>query len=181
MKSFTGAEYFSLLPVVFNRQDVTIMDFRIRIAALKEKPIIHSMLQSCLTGLSRFPDEIIDYRNENGIYHYPYLDAYWQEDVRFPYLLYGDSQLAGFALIRKDTDHWEMCEYYVKPEFRRRGLAKSCAAMIFQRHTGFWRISFNRHNIAGHSLWKKLAERLSKEAVIIGKTDTGHDYLSFSI
>jgi len=158
-----------------------LMSFSFKPASLKEKPIIHSLLQPYLDELSRFPDEHPDYKDENGIYLYPYLDAYWQEKTRFPYLLYSDGKLAGFALVRKDGEHWEMSEFYVKPEFRHYGLAEACTTYIFHRYRGVWRIGFNKYNSASRALWKKLAKRLSKSAITEGESDNSHDYIRFDV
>jgi len=157
------------------------MTFTVKPASLEEKPIIHSLLQPYLTELSRFPDEHPDYKDKNGIYIYPYLYAYWQEKERFPYLLFSAKEVAGFALVRKDIDHWEMSEFYVKIEYRRMGLAKSCAADILRRHSGIWRIGFNKHNLPSRTLWKKLAKDLSNNDFEEGESDNNHDYIRFSV
>jgi predicted acetyltransferase len=157
------------------------MSFSIKPARLKEKPIILSLLQPYLDELSHFTDERPDDKGENGIYLYPYLDAYWQEKTRFPYLLYSNTALAGFALVRKDGDHWQMSEFYVKPEFRRRGLATACALLIFKKHSGLWRIGFNKHNHASRDLWHKLAENLSHSHIEEGEAGGSHDYILFSV
>ena len=49
-------------------------------------------------------------KDENGAYHYRYLNAYWQENERYPDLLYSDSKIAGVALVRQDGYHWEVGE-----------------------------------------------------------------------
>ena len=157
------------------------MSFSVKPASLQEKPIIKSLLQPYLNELSLFPDEHPDYKDENGIYLYPYLDAYWREKERFPYLFYGDGILAGFAIVRKDADHWEMSEFYVKPEFRRLGLATACATAIFKKHPAIWRIGFNKHNQASRNLWLKLARKLSKRNISEGEKDASHDYLIFNV
>jgi predicted acetyltransferase len=155
------------------------MVFSIKPAEISHKDTIFNLIQGYLTELSGFPDEHPDYKDENGIYLYPYLDAYWEEDSRFPYLLFSDSALAGFALVRREGDHWEMSEYYVIPEFKRRGLAEACAKAIFQKHTGKWRIGFNKHNQPSRSLWYKLADNLASVDVEKGEADTSHDYIQF--
>jgi predicted acetyltransferase len=77
--------------------------------------------------------------------------------------------------------HWEMAEIYVKPEFRRRGLAFKCAADIFEKHRGQWRISFNKHNRASRNLWTKLAHGLAFADIETGEADVSHDYIRFSV
>ena len=155
--------------------------FRIEPAPIQAKDAIFSLLQQYLTELSLFPDENIDYKDVNGVYLYPYLDNYWQEKERYPYILYSDGTPAGFALVRLDGDHWEMAEFYVKPEFRRRGLAESCVKQIFQKHPGLWRIGFNKHNQASSNLWYKLAESLASGNIKKGNMDNSHEYILFEV
>jgi predicted acetyltransferase len=128
-----------------------------------------------------FPDEHPDYKDAAGVYLYPYLDAYWQEDERFPYLLYSGNDLAGFALVRKVEGHWEMAEFYVKSDFRRHGLGRTCAAALLTSHPGAWRIEFNRHNLPSRNLWKNLAEHLGKGKTTTAKTDGSHDFIEFVV
>jgi predicted acetyltransferase len=129
------------------------MSFSIKPAGLNEKLLIHALLQPYLGELSSFPGETVDYKDADGVYHYPYLEAYWQEEAtRFPYLLYRDNVLAGFALVRKVGDHYEIEEYYVKPELRRLGLGRTCAAALLNNHPGAWHIEFNRYNLASRNL-----------------------------
>lgn len=157
------------------------MVFTLRAALAEEKPIIFDLLQVYMDELSHFPDENPDYKDENGVYAYPYLDAYWQEDVRFPYLLYADGYVGGFALVRRDGEHWEMAEFYVSPQFRRCGLAMACVTEIFEKHPGHWKIMYNKHNQAGRALWQKLAERCSTGVVVAGEEDGSHDYVRFLV
>lgn len=63
------------------------MTFSIKPATIEEKPVINALLQPYLDEFSRFPGEHPDYKDNKGVYQYPYLDAYWQENIRFPYLL----------------------------------------------------------------------------------------------
>jgi predicted acetyltransferase len=156
------------------------MIFTIRSAVIKEKEVIFTLFQPYLDELSSFPDEEIDYKDEKGIYHYPYLDDYWRESERHPYLLISDNKIAGFALVRQELKHWEIAEFYVLPEFRRCGLATNCAIDIFKKHPGNWRIEFNKHNQASRSLWQRLAECISKDDISTGELNTSHDYISFS-
>ena len=157
------------------------MIFAIKPADSHQKQLIFNLLQPYLQELSRFPDQTPDYKDENGFYRYPYLEHYWQEDGRFPYLLYCETEIAGFALVRRDGVHWEMSEFYVKPGFRRRGLAMKCVAGIFEIHNGEWKILYNRRNQPGRELWNKLAAKWSKSKVMRIDEDTDHQYLCSSV
>jgi predicted acetyltransferase len=158
------------------------VEISIKQAAIEHKPVIHALLQPYLDELSRFPDEHPDPKDSRGVYVYPYLDNYWQEPgIRFPYLLYADGEIAGFALVRKDANHWEMVEFYVKPEFRGKQLAETCAKDILGRHSGIWRIEFNRHNQDGRNLWTKMAKRFSPGNFTEGKSQGSHDFIQFDV
>jgi predicted acetyltransferase len=160
------------------------MIFTIKSAVIEDKQIIFDLFQPYLEELSSFPDEEIDYKDEKGIYHYPYLDDHWRESVRHPYLLLCDNEIAGFALVRKAEEHpekhWEIAEFYVLPEFRRHGLATSCAIDIFKKHQGKWRIEFNKNNHASRVLWQKVAARVSSGCISFVELNIGHDYIGFS-
>ena len=157
------------------------MDCVVTRATFHEKGVIKALLQPYLAELSRFPGENRDGVIETGEYPYPYLDAYWQEESRFPYLLSAGGQLAGFALVRKEGDHWEMAEFYILPGLRHRGLGMACAIEIFRRHPGEWKIRYNKQNHASRQLWKKLARHLAKGEVEAGEADTSHDYIGLSV
>jgi predicted acetyltransferase len=83
------------------------MIFTTKSAVIEEKQIIFDLFQPYLDELSSFPDEEIDYKDEKGVYHYPYMDDYWRENARHPYLLLSDNETAGFALVRQAEEHPE--------------------------------------------------------------------------
>jgi predicted acetyltransferase len=155
--------------------------FSVKAASLKEKPVICSLLQPYLDELFRFPGENREYKDESGIYLYPFLDDYWRDSERFPYLLYSEAVILGFALVRKDEDYWEMSEYYIKPGFRRRCAGNACARDILSRHPGKWKIIFNKSNQPGAALWKKLADNLAKGDISRGELNSSRDYICFSV
>ena len=157
------------------------MEYTIEPAKISAKGIIRKLLQPYLTELSQFNDISPDPKNEKGEYVYPYLDSYWVEDNRYPYLLYCYGELAGFALVRKEVNYYEIAEFYVLSEFRRKGLGMACATNIFRKHPGNWGIGFNKHNQASRKLWKKLVKKLAKGNIEEGEVDTSHDYLRFSV
>ncbi len=99
----------------------------------------------------------------------------------FPYLVLSGKEVAGFALVSYDRDHWRINEIYILPEFRRLGIAFDCATEIFRKHPGNWEISFHKNNCASRSLWQKLANNLSKGVISTGQSTSSHDYIRFSV
>jgi predicted acetyltransferase len=73
------------------------MKYTIKIAGIKDKPLIHAMLQNYLRDLAEF--ELIPL-SKTGEYEYEYLPYYWTENTRRPYLFYFGEKPAGFAFVR---------------------------------------------------------------------------------
>jgi predicted acetyltransferase len=94
---------------------------------------------------------------DNGLYEYDHLDAFWQ----YPYLLRIAGDLVGFALV---TDHcpitgrtpcWFMAEYFVLRPYRRHGVGRHAARALFARHPGPWHIATTAHNHPAARFWPK--------------------------
>jgi predicted acetyltransferase len=147
-------------------------------ASIIEKPLIENLLQSYLSELSRFPGENL-YRDSDGLFPYKYLNYYWQDDDRNPYIIYSNNKAAGFALVRKAETSWEMAEFYVLPEYRRINIGMTCAREIISRHPGDWIIEYNKENIAGSRLWNKLALEKAVSGIEYGQSENRHLYLKF--
>ena len=129
------------------------MKYTVKIADIKDKPVIHAMLQNYLRDLTEF--ETIS-QNESGEYKYPYLKYYRTENTRYPYLLYCNADISGFALVRKEEIFFSMAEFSVLPAFRRKGLGTLFALDIIQKHSGKWHIEYNVKNTAGMQFWNTL-------------------------
>jgi putative acetyltransferase len=86
---------------------------------------------------------------------YPYLELYWREDGRFPYLIRIDSETAGFALVRKNEgDFFEVAEFCVLAHFRHMGVGSAAAAAIFSAHPGKWEVRSFPGNAAAAAFWE---------------------------
>lgn len=53
---------------------------------------------------------------------YPYLDAYWEEPERLPFLIETDGEVVGLCLIRRRDGGWSIAEFSVVPNKRRGGV-----------------------------------------------------------
>jgi predicted acetyltransferase len=90
-----------------------------------------------------------------GLPDYPHLGLYWRDRHRLPYLLRVADQDAGFALVRShvDTGFHEMAEFYVRPAFRRHGVGREAASMLFARHAGWWNLQVLDDNVPAQAFW----------------------------
>ena len=77
------------------------MQTSIRIAEASEKHIVDDLVQLYLKEIQSFEIKI---SSSKGQLIYPYLDHYWQNPKRSPFLIFKEQQVAGFSLVRADTD-----------------------------------------------------------------------------
>lgn len=64
---------------------------------------------------------------------YPYLDAYWAEPERSPFLIEVDGEIAGVCLIRRRDGGWSIAEFSVVPERRRGGVGRAAVEALAAR------------------------------------------------
>jgi predicted acetyltransferase len=66
--------------------------------------------------------------------NYPYLDAYFSERGRYPFVIRRQGAVAGFSFIRGPASTgrvWEVAEFYVVPCSRCPGIGKAALASIW--------------------------------------------------
>jgi len=88
-------------------------------ATLADKSVLRHLLELYQHDSSEFDDRDVD---AHGLYGYPYLDHYWVEADRRPFLIKVDGRWAGFALVRLGPPI-DMSEFFVMrplPPLRRR-------------------------------------------------------------
>lgn len=121
-------------------------------AALAEKPLFRQFLQLHLYDLSPYSG---DETGPDGMYRYRYLDDYWQEDNRRPFLVMAGARPVGFVLVRLDVESLiqagsrshQVAEFFVLRKFRRQGIGSTAACQTFDLFPGHWEVA----QIAGHA------------------------------
>jgi predicted acetyltransferase len=64
---------------------------------------------------------------------YPYLDAYWEETERLPFLIEADGEVVGLCLIRRRDGGWSVAEFSVLVDRRRRGVGREAVEALAER------------------------------------------------
>jgi len=113
--------------------------------------------------------------NENGLYGYKYLDSYWEEDERYPFIITVDEKLAGFALVNKHavttpTDY-TIAEFFICKKYRKKGVGQFAAFEIFNKFRGTWEVRELPGNIPAHKFWRKVIKEYTEnnyEELIVG-------------
>lgn len=135
------------------------MPLTIEPATLDDKPLIATLLQFYLYDFSEFTGWTL---NAHGFFDYRYLDHYWTEEGRYPFLFRVDGALAGFALVRMlegDEPVYSMAEFFVMRGFRRGGIGETAAHALFDRFPGRWSVSEIEQNVAAQRFWRQAIDR----------------------
>lgn len=132
------------------------MTLKVFEASAQDKPIVRRMLELYQYDLSPFASVDL---NEHGEFGYAYLDYYWTERGRYPFLATLAGKLVGFALV--NTHHclpeseYSMAEFFVMKRYRRQGLGQALARHVFAQHRGIWEIRQLPDNARATFFWKR--------------------------
>ena len=86
----------------------------------------------------------------------------WFRDERsVPFVILRENQLAGFALVQRESAddhkrHYRMSEFFVGPPFRRRGVGRGAAMLLFSRFAGEWIIAEQARNPGAIRFWRRV-------------------------
>lgn len=134
-----------------------MQDLIVRSAKKGEQSIIANLLRLYLHDFSEFERVEID---RSGSFSYPYLDHYWQDPNRYPFLFRLEQDLTGFALLRfnvdplKGIDFMDLSEFFVLRGLRRTGVGGMAAAKLFDLFPGRWQVRVLLANKAAMSFWR---------------------------
>lgn len=125
-------------------------------ASADERDVLARLLELYLHDLSEFTGRDVD---EHGQFGYPYLDAYWTEPGRHPYLIRTDGMLVGFVLVRESVGNpasTEMAEFFVLRRYRGQGAGSGAARTLLRQFPGPWRLTQVAGNTAATAFWRRL-------------------------
>ena len=117
---------------------------------------LYRMLELYQYDLSDIWDQDLD---ANGEFGYA-IDRYWQDPQCSPYLILAGSNCAGFALVDKEVripgdDFW-MDQFFVMKKYRRLGLGRAAAWMVFDLHPGKWQVGQMAENHPAQAFWRNI-------------------------
>jgi predicted acetyltransferase len=130
---------------------VTVRGVVVLEAAYSDKPVVRRLLELYGHDFSEFTDADVD---EHGSYGYRYLDQYWTEPERHPFLFRVDGYWAGLALVRAGTPH-DMAEFFVLRKYRRHDVGQTAARVVFARFPGEWQVRQMTANVGATEFWRR--------------------------
>ena len=128
-------------------------------AVVAQKSVIRQMMELYFHDLSEFEDIEMD---EYGHFGYKYLDPYWSEDNRHPFLVTAEGKLAGFVLVNQHTllpaSEYAIAEFFILRKYRRQQIGKTVACRIFSMFPGYWESHQTVENKIAQQFWRKIIE-----------------------
>ena len=128
------------------------------------KEIIFNLMQLYTYELSFFEDETTNFELlDTGLFAMSkYLELYWKEDKRHPYVLKCDGEIAGFVLERLNEEGMnEIAEFFVLNKYRKLGAGTFMANEMFKRFKGKWEIRTLLKNKRAQEFWRKVVRDAS--------------------
>ena len=122
-----------------------------------DRHALTNLMQLYLHDFTEYEDADV---GPDGRYGYAYLESYWSEAGRYPFLIRVDDKLAGFALVRTVVDGQEprrvMAEFCVLRKYRRRGVGQHAARQIFDLFAGGWQVNEAAANLPAQAFWRRV-------------------------
>lgn len=135
------------------------MKIQVKAASINDKLIIRNMMELYNYDLSEYEDSDL---NDHGLYDYKYIDNYWTEENRYPFIVKVNDKLAGFILVgiyggitSYPTDY-SIAEFFILKKYRKKGVGKIVAFEIFDKFRGNWEIKQLKKNTNSHIFWRKV-------------------------
>jgi len=108
----------------------------------------------------------------DGRYGYEQLPQYWSDpERRFPFLIRCDGHVAGFVLAKRgssassDPDVFDVAEFFVMRRYRRSGVGRRAAFLLWDRLPGTWTVRVGQNNRRALEFWRSVVAEYTNGSV----------------
>ena len=164
-----------------NPEEVTL-----EVALLRDFSLLANLLELYLHDLSEaFPSIEL---GPDGRFGYEKLPLYWSEPQRrFPFLIKYATRVAGFVLVTRgspvsdDPNVFDLAEFFVIRRYRRAGVGRRAAVLVWDRFPGAWIVRVSEGNIGALPFWADVvAEYTNGTATESKRSGTPNGWRVFS-
>jgi len=140
----------------------------LELATERDATLLANLLELYIHDLSEvFPIEL----GVDGRFGYASLPLYWSRpDTHFAFLFRLNSRIAGFALVTRgspatsDLQDLDLAEFFVLRSYRRSGIGRIAASLLFDRLPGHWVVRVSEANSAAVPFWEDTISRYTHGA-----------------
>jgi predicted acetyltransferase len=137
------------------------------VASASDSLVLSNLLELYIHDMSEvFPHVAL---GADGRFGYRRLPLYWSEpDSRYPFLIRCDGRLAGFALATRgspaatDPDVLDVAEFFVVRQYRRSGVGRQAAFLLWNTLPGKWTVRVLESNRGAVTFWTGIVSEFSK-------------------
>jgi predicted acetyltransferase len=135
----------------------------VRPARSGDRPLIEGLFQFYIHDFSElYPEATVGWEiDASGRFGpYDYIESYWRDADRRPFLIEVNGRTAGFALVNAHSHRGEaivhaMAEFFVVRQFRRSGVGHEAARAIFAANPGRWELAIAAPNAPARAFWPR--------------------------
>lgn len=146
----------------------TFPEIAVAQAGPEEQTLLRRLMELCQHDYSEFNSADVD---EQGRFGYRYLDYYWREPGRYPFLVRVSDKPAGFVLVReleRNADGQpahEVAEFFILRKYRRRGIGQVVVQQVFASFPGLWQLRVETNNRPAQTFWQVVVGRCGRDNV----------------
>ena len=141
-------------------------------ATSADAELLAKLLELYIHDLSAvFPDVEL---GGDGRFGYPPLELYWsQPERRFAFFIHCDARIAGFALVTRgspatdDPDVFDVAEFFVLRRYRRTGVGRQAAGLLWTQFPGRWIVRVFEENPGAVRFWSDVIETYAGKAATV--------------
>jgi predicted acetyltransferase len=157
------------------------------IATPRDAPLLSNLLELYIHDLSDvFPHVEL---GADGRFGYDKLPLYWSEpERRFPFVIRCGTRVAGFVLatrgspVTDDPDVFDIAEFFVLRRYRRSGVGRRAAVLLWNRFPGRWIVRVSEGNAGAIPFWASvIAEYTPGAATESTRPGVPHAWRVFSL
>jgi predicted acetyltransferase len=131
-------------------------NIEIRPALASDESCIDNLMQLYTYEASEwYPIEL----EANGRYKLRPVARFWTEENHHPFLIFADSELAGFAVVDREVvnplSQWNIGYFFIARRFRGKGVGKHVAHQLFAQFRGRWEVYQLIANVNAIAFWRK--------------------------
>ncbi|PHM10769.1 GNAT family N-acetyltransferase [Nostoc sp. 'Peltigera malacea cyanobiont' DB3992] len=136
-------------------------------ATQQQKSVLCNLMELYQYDLSEIEAKDVD---ACGLFGYRYLDYYWTEPERHPFMIKVDEKLAGFVLVNQhtylyqDSNAMSIAEFFILKKYRNQGIGKQVATYIFNQFPGTWEVRQTALNLSAQAFWGKVISQYTNGA-----------------
>lgn len=130
--------------------------------APKQAPILANLLELYIHDFSEFLDLQI---RDDGRFGYPSLELYWTSPDWHPFFIRLGGKYAGFVLVKKAAEAWDMAEFFILRSCRRHGIGTQAAHEIWKGFPGPWQVRVLESNVQARHFWARAISKLTGEVI----------------